>query len=42
MSEAEPALLTVSGLVVRYGAIAALRGVDLVGRAGEIVSVPCT
>jgi branched-chain amino acid transport system ATP-binding protein len=39
MSEAEPALLTVSGLVVRYGAIAALRGVDLVVRAGEIVSV---
>jgi len=39
MSEAEPALLKVSGLVVRYGAIAAVRGVDLEVRAGEIVSI---
>ena len=39
MSEAEPALLTVSGLVVRYGAIAALRDVYLGVRAGEIVSI---
>jgi branched-chain amino acid transport system ATP-binding protein len=39
MSETEPALLAVSRLVVRYGAIAAVRGVDLEVRSGEIVSI---
>jgi branched-chain amino acid transport system ATP-binding protein len=39
MSETEPALLAVSGLIVRYGAIAAVRGVDLEVRSGEIVSI---
>jgi branched-chain amino acid transport system ATP-binding protein len=39
MSEAEPPLLTVSGLVVRYEQIAAVRGVDCTVAAGEIVSI---
>jgi len=39
MSERERALLAVSGLIVRYGRIAAVRGVDLEIRAGEIVSI---
>jgi branched-chain amino acid transport system ATP-binding protein len=39
MSGTDAALLAVSGLVVRYGAIAALRGVDIEVRTGEIVSI---
>jgi len=39
MSEAAPALLDVSGLVVRYSRIAAVRGVDLAVARGEIVSI---
>src|SRR5439155_6009023 len=40
MSEGgRPALLTVSGLVVRYGQIAAVRGVDIEVGRGEIVSI---
>lgn len=34
-----PPLLSVSGLTVRYGAITAVRGVDLEVRAGEIVAI---
>jgi branched-chain amino acid transport system ATP-binding protein len=34
-----PALLSVSGLVVRYGAVTAVRGVDLQVGAGEIASI---
>ena len=36
---AQPALLEVSGLIVRYGAVTAVRGVDLSVGEGEIVSV---
>ena len=32
-------LVDVRGLVVRYGAIAAVRGVDLEVRAGEVVAI---
>jgi len=39
MSGMGAALLAVSGLVVRYGAIAALRGVDVRVETGEIVSI---
>jgi branched-chain amino acid transport system ATP-binding protein len=38
MSESVP-LLEVSGLIVRYGAVTALRGVDLRVNEGEIVSI---
>jgi branched-chain amino acid transport system ATP-binding protein len=38
MSESVP-LLEVSGLVVRYGAVTAVRGVDLRVKEGEIVSI---
>jgi branched-chain amino acid transport system ATP-binding protein len=39
MNEAGPPLLTVADLVVRYGRIAAIRGVDLAVMRGEIVSI---
>ncbi len=35
----DASLLSVSGLVVRYGAIAAVRGVDLEVRQGEVVAI---
>jgi branched-chain amino acid transport system ATP-binding protein len=39
MSRPEPPLLAVAGLVVRYGAVTAVRGVDLVVGEGEAVSL---
>src|SRR5436853_3773044 len=39
MSRREAPLLAVSGLVVRYGLISALRGIDLDVARGEIVSI---
>jgi len=35
----QPALLSVDGLGVRYGAVAAVRGVDLEVRQGEVVAI---
>jgi branched-chain amino acid transport system ATP-binding protein len=35
----EPALLSVDGVVVRYGAVAAVRGVDLQVHQGEVVTI---